>query len=74
MELCEARSQEFCIAAGEEGQKKWAQEHANRLQHLFEQWQKPLGIDSGDYGLYLKEELSGYYDKPLLRSFIESLT
>ena len=74
MELCEARSQEFCIAAGEEGQKKWAEEHAIRLQRLFEPWQKPLGIDGGNYGLYLKEELTSYYDEPLLRSFIESLT
>ena len=54
--------------------KGWAEERARRLQHLFEQWQKPLGIDGKEYRKYLTEELLGYCDEPLLKSLIESIT
>ncbi|MHC4546241.1 MAG: hypothetical protein ACYSYL_17290 [Planctomycetota bacterium] len=44
------------------------------MQHLFEQWQKPLCIDGEEYRKYLTEELLGYCDEPLLKSLIESIT
>ena len=60
--------------ASEEEKEKWAEEHACRLQHLFEQWQKPLGIDGEEYRKHLTEELVHYYcDEPLLKSLIESI-
>ena len=57
-----------------EEKQKWAEEHAGSLQHLFEQWQKPLGIDGEEYRKHLREELAHYCDEPLLKSFIESIT
>ena len=61
-------------AACEKEKQKWIEEHARRLQHLFEQWQKPLFIDGEEYREYLTEELLGYCDEPLLKSLIESIT
>ena len=58
-------------AADEEVKQKWVEEHALRLEHLFEQWQSPLGIDCEEYHKFLKEQLSDYYDQPLQKSLIE---
>jgi hypothetical protein len=54
--------------------QKWVEENSLRLQHLFEQWQKPLGINGNQYQKYLKDELPNYCDEPLLRSLIDSIT
>ena len=53
--------------------EKWAKEHARRLRHVFEQWQKPLGIDGQEYCKHLTEELADHCDEPLLKSLIESI-
>lgn len=58
----------------EQEKEKWVEEHARRLQRLFEQWQKPLGIKGEQYRNHLKEELPNLCDDPLLRSLIESIT
>jgi hypothetical protein len=60
--------------AAEQKKKEWAEEHARRLQGLFEQWQKPLGINGQEYRRYAKDELSDSYEDPILRSLIESIT
>ena len=57
-----------------EDKQKWVEEHACSLQHLFEQWQKPLGIDGEQYRKHLTEDLVNYCDRPLLKSLIESIT
>jgi len=75
MEVYQIQSAEISVpAACEEEKQKWIEEHAHRLQHLFEQWQKPLCIDGEEYREYLTEELLGCCDKPLLKSLIESIT
>ncbi len=75
MEVCHIQSVEICAPAGSEQEKqRWVEEHARRLQHLFEQWQKPLSIDGKEYRKYLTEELVNYCDEPLLKSLIESIT
>jgi hypothetical protein len=53
---------------------EWAEEHARRLQGLFEQWQKPLGISGQEYRRYAKDALSDCYEDPIMRSLIESIT
>ena len=58
----------------EHEKKGWVEKHAQRLEFRFEQWQKPLGIDSDEYLRYLTEELETYYDDPLHRSLIESIS
>ena len=58
----------------EEEKQKWVEEHARRLQHVFEQWQKPLGIDGEEYRKHLTEDLVNQCDDPLLKSLIESIT
>ena len=60
--------------ASEQDKEKWVEEHAHRLQHLFEQWQKPLGINGEEYCKHLTEELPNHCDDPLLKSLIESIT
>ena len=54
--------------------QKWAKEHAHRLQCLFEQWQKPLGISSDEYNKYLEKDLLDCCNNPLLKSLIDSIT
>lgn len=53
--------------------KDWAQKHACKIERLFEQWQKPLGIDGKEYLIHLTEELTSCYDEPLQKSLIESI-
>lgn len=53
--------------------QEWAEEHARRLQRLFEQWQNPLGINGSEYRKHLKAELSDCYDQPLRKSLIEQI-
>ncbi len=74
MEVCPIQSVEISAPAGSEQEKqRWVEEHARRLQHLFEQWQKPLGIDGEEYRKHLTEELASQCDEPLLKSLIESI-
>jgi len=54
--------------------EKWVEEHARRLQLLFEKWQKPLGIDGDEYVKYLREELADRCDEPVWKSLIESIS
>ncbi|MHC4132628.1 MAG: hypothetical protein ACYSSP_06785 [Planctomycetota bacterium] len=61
-------------ADNKQEKQKWVEDNARRLQHLFEQWQKPLGINGNQYQKYLKDELHNYCDEPLLRSLIDSIT
>ena len=60
--------------ASEQDKEKWVEEYAHRLQHLFEQWQKPLGIKGEQYYKHLTEELPNLCDDPLMKSLIESIT
>ncbi|MFH1370284.1 MAG: hypothetical protein ABII09_03215 [Planctomycetota bacterium] len=58
-----------------DGQKQqWAEEHAQRIQKRFEQWQRPLGIDGREYLEYLRVELMNCCDDPLLKELIESMS
>ena len=75
MDVCRIQSVEVSAQIdSEEDKEKWVEEHARSLQHLFEQWQKPLGINGEEYCKHLTEELHGYCDDPLLKSLIESIT
>jgi len=74
MEVNQIQSAEISVPDCEEEKQRWVEEHARRLQQLFEKWQKPLCIDGEEYRKYLNEELSGYCDEPLLKSLIESIT
>ena len=74
MEVCRIRSVEVTVqTASEEDKEKWVEDHVCRLQHLFEQWQKPLGIDDEGFRKYLTEELTNCCDEPLLKSLMESI-
>lgn len=53
--------------------QQWIEEHARRLQRLFEQWQNPLGINGSEYRKHLNDELSDCYDQPLRKSIIEKI-
>ena len=53
--------------------QKWVEEHARRLQHLFEKWQNPIGINGSEYRKHLADELSECYDQPLKKSIIEKI-
>ena len=74
MEVNQIQSAEISVPDCEEEKQRWVEEHARRLQQLFEKWQKPLCIDGEEYRKYLNEELPGYCDEPLLKSLIESIT
>lgn len=75
MEVHHIESVEVTVpAASEQDKEKWVEEQVSRLQHLFEQWQKPLGIDGKEYRKYLTEELLNCCDEPLLKSLMESIT
>ena len=63
----------FAPSGSEEEKQKWVEEHARRLQHLFEQWQKPLGIDGEEYYKHLIKDLFKHCNDPLLKSLIESI-
>jgi hypothetical protein len=54
--------------------EEWSEKHARRIQQRFEQWQKPLGIDSEDYLRYLRKELVGFCENPLKKSLIEMIS
>ncbi len=53
--------------------QKWVEDHARRLQQIFEKWQNPLGINGSDYRKHLNDELSDGYDQPLRKSIIEKI-
>jgi hypothetical protein len=74
MDVYEVKSVEISAVNREQDKQKWAEEHARHLQQMFEQWQKPLGIDGAEYRRHLREELTSYCDEPLLKSLIESIT
>ena len=74
MDVHHIQSVEICSPTGSaEEKQRWVEEHARGLQHLFEQWQKPLGIDGEKYRKHLTEELINCCDEPLLKSLIESI-
>ena len=54
--------------------EEWADKHARRIQQQFERWQKPFGIDSGEYFRYLRQELLDFCENPLKKSLIESIS
>ena len=54
--------------------QEWIQFYAHRVTHLFEEWQKPLGIDSEEYLKYLENELSDCCDDPLRKHLIETIS
>jgi hypothetical protein len=58
----------------EKEKQRWVEKHARRLQHRFEKWQKPLGIDGRDYQRFLSEELCDCYNEPLRKSLVESIS
>lgn len=60
--------------SSEKEKQRWVEEHARRLQHLFEQWQKPLGIDGEKYYKHLVKDLADHCNEPLMKSLIESIT
>ena len=60
--------------SGKKENEDWAEEHARRIQQKYEQWQKPLGIDSEEYLRYLREELVGFCEHPLKKSLIETIS
>ncbi|MHC4646459.1 MAG: hypothetical protein ACYTBJ_13240 [Planctomycetota bacterium] len=75
MEVYETQSVKLGEQAfSEKDKQRWAEEYALRMVRLFEQWQKPLGIDSEEYLRHLKKELLAYCDKPLCKSLIESIS
>ena len=75
MDVDNIQSRASCHQSATEQKKdEWAEEHARRLQGLFEQWQKPLGINGQEYRRYARDELSDCYENPILRSLIESIT
>ena len=75
MEVQHIQSIEISVSAiSKEEKRKWVEEHAGSLQQLFEQWQKPVGIDGEEYCKYLKDELGNYCDDPLMKSLVESIT
>ena len=74
MEDYHIQSMEICgPAISDEEKQRWVEEHARSLQHLFEQWQKPLGIDGEKYRKHLTRELVNHCDEPLMKSLIESI-
>lgn len=56
-----------------EDREEWARSHACQFQQIFEQWQRPLGIDSEPYEKHLEKVLSDYWDDPLLKTLIEMI-
>jgi hypothetical protein len=54
--------------------EEWTDKHARRIQQRFEQWQKPLGIDGGEYISYLRKELLDFCENPLKKSLIDSIS
>ena len=74
MEVCHNQSLGVSVRTdSEENKEKWVKDQVLRLQHLFEQWQKPLGIDDEGFRKYLTEELANCCDEPLLKSLMESI-
>ncbi len=74
MEVWETESVKLCEqVVSEKDKQEWAEEYALRMVRLFEQWQKPLGINGDEYFKHLKKELLAYCDKPLCKSLIESI-
>ena len=75
MEVQHIQSIEISVSAiSKEEKRKWVEEHAGSLQQLFEQWQKPVGIDGKEYRKYLEKDLLNCCDNPLLKSLIDSIT
>ncbi|MHC4244807.1 MAG: hypothetical protein ACYSU4_20550 [Planctomycetota bacterium] len=60
--------------SGKKEKEDWAEKHARRIQQKYEQWQKPLGIDSEEYLRYLREELVDFCENPLKKSLIETIS
>ena len=74
MDVDHIQSRASCHQSADDQKKKeWTEEHAKRLQGLFEQWQKSLGINGQEYARYAKDELLECYDDPIMKSLIESI-
>jgi hypothetical protein len=50
--------------------KNWAEKHSVIIQNLYDEWQKPLGIDC-EYQGYLKEDMLKDYHDPLKKDLYE---
>ncbi len=64
---------EVDASAGSETRDLWVEQHAHQLQQLFQQWQRPIGIDGQEYRKHLEKELALYWDDPLLKALVESI-
>jgi hypothetical protein len=53
--------------------KEWAEKHSVLIQHLYEKWQKPFGIDC-EYQGYLKKDMLKDYHDPLKKELFESIS
>ena len=62
------------MSTNEEEKREWARKYALRIEHRFEQWQKPIGIDGTEYLQYLTEKFVDFCDNPLRKSLIESIS
>jgi len=51
--------------------ERWIQHYAERMLSLWLQWQTPLGVSCA-YVEHLKKELSGFYEIPLKKMFVET--
>jgi hypothetical protein len=60
--------------SSKEEKEEWSEKHARRIQQRFEQWQKPLGIDSEEYLRHLRKELVDFCKNPLKKSLIENIS
>ena len=60
--------------SSQEEKEEWAEKHARLMQRRFEQWQKPLGIDSEEYLRYLRKDLVDFCEDPLRKSLFESIS
>jgi len=60
--------------SSKEEKEEWSEKYARRIQQRFEQWQKPLGIDSEEYLRYLRKELVDFCENPLKKSLIENIS
>jgi len=60
--------------SSQEEKEEWAEKHARLIQRRFEQWQKPLGIDSKEYFKYLRKDLVDLWKDSLKKSLIESIS
>ena len=49
----------------------WVQHYVDRMMERMRKWDLGLGI-AAEYAGYLQKELTGLYDEPLMRTFVEA--